>query len=957
MANSDKTPLWLDLRKEYIDDNFEKLRGYLCDCSTSAAKKDSFYDTTIKLLRARVEDLIASIANRPIYNEDDERKSTTFNATLLATYLLTDGDHNLALPAYVAFMGELRLLNPRFSEAIITAATERLRYEKVTAYGFNWKNLDKIGTELFAYNAAKLVKFDVPRKKPLVFTKFGTAYISADGLFLTHESATGAKKLFMSGANSLETGIGITLRSLSSEKLKQSYENQMPKVEEFIKDFIRQQDKVQNKESAPTAALKRYYDNDEAVVRVTRVDLKSGTIYVETTDPRYNKLSGPIVFEKASLVYYYTDTLYEFFCAGDYLKATISNAEQPTFNIEKQLIEFFVEDTKRAEEESDEFLALLIDERPKYFGWINEFGIAMHTQNAAGFSRGDFGILNGVTYGTGKYYGKIDAQVVKLSNEHFDEKTVRHDCIRAFAEDTPAPVYEETEVDTSELSPVIISLLMRQLLGYQRTLLKPTERFTVLANINVMAELVGDAVSSSYSRFARNYLMALVEFVAGNTVKDIQLTPDEDYKEATSTKVRMEVIDLLKQYGMKEDSKRLADAIQEYKDTMPMLSRLARLIQTANAMQDTLSGSALNVIKREIIKTLSIETENDADLEAASGTYLGIESGTQEFKTSIIFPSNNNMQPDEYAQNMNVLKGVCAFLNSTTGGVLYLGVNDQGYVTGVENDMKYLSQTSIDSYLRYIQDTAKKHFGIDTLPYLRIEPLYDNQVVAIHVDPHPYRVVELNNTAYLRVNAESREMPEGMRQQLIASKVFTKKNQAAAISLLQHACSQRKRVVLHNYASSNSGKVADRTVEAYDVRPEDGLAICYDCKKLECSVFKINRIGYVEILDSEPWSHTAVHKKIDVDVFHMSGTKPVAVSLQLDLMAKNLLIEEFPSAKDCIKPHKGDNNIWYFDTEVYQMEGIGRFYLGLANHIKILHAPELEQYVATFVKEFLSQAN
>ncbi|MBR2147628.1 MAG: WYL domain-containing protein, partial [Muribaculaceae bacterium] len=203
------------------------------------------------------------------------------------------------------------------------------------------------------------------------------------------------------------------------------------------------------------------------------------------------------------------------------------------------------------------------------------------------------------------------------------------------------------------------------------------------------------------------------------------------------------------------------------------------------------------------------------------------------------------------------------------------------------------------------------------------------------------------------VNAESREMPETMRQQLIASKVFTKKNQAAAISLLQHACSQRKRVVLHNYASSNSGKVADRTVEAYDVRPEDGLAICFDCKKLECSVFKINRIGYVEILDSEPWSHTAVHKKIDVDVFHMSGTKPVAVSLQLDLMAKNLLIEEFPSAKDCIKPHKGDNNIWYFDTQVYQMEGIGRFYLGLANHIKILQAPELEQYVATFVKENL----
>ncbi len=35
------------------------------------------------------------------------------------------------------------------------------------------------------------------------------------------------------------------------------------------------------------------------------------------------------------------------------------------------------------------------------------------------------------------------------------------------------------------------------------------------------------------------------------------------------------------------------------------------------------------------------------------------------------------------------------------------------------------------------------------------------------------------------------------------------------------------------------------------------------------------------------------------------------------------------------------------------MEGIGRFYLGLANHIKILQAPEQEHCVPTFVKENL----
>ena len=66
MKQTDKTPLWFDLRKVYIDDNFNKLRSYLCDCSTKPSKKDSFYNTTIELLRARAEDLITSIASRHI---------------------------------------------------------------------------------------------------------------------------------------------------------------------------------------------------------------------------------------------------------------------------------------------------------------------------------------------------------------------------------------------------------------------------------------------------------------------------------------------------------------------------------------------------------------------------------------------------------------------------------------------------------------------------------------------------------------------------------------------------------------------------------------------------------------------------------------------------------------------------------------------------------------------------
>ena len=658
------------------------------------------------------------------------------------------------------------------------------------------------------------------------------------------------------------------------------------------------------------------------------------------------------------MVYYYTDELFKYFHVGDYLTATVKNPFHGVFSIEKQLVAFFVEDTRQTmDTEGSYMLATVIDEQPKYCAWLTESGVAVRTEGSGKYHHGDFAFISIKEYGKGTFYGLMRGVVLEdLTedlNESFDEKAARHDCIRAFAESTTIPVYQRPEEDTSELSPILLRLLLRLLFEYQKSLLKPSDRFRYLACANVMAELVGDDLAASYISFARTYLRALIQFVNGENISTIKLEPDEEYKQAKSTLIRLSIIDLLKEYGRKENSEKLAEAISSFEETLPQLSRLARLIQTANSMQGTLSGSALNVIRREIIHTLSIETENDADLEADKGIYLGVESGTLEFKTSIVFPPDNNMQPDEFAQSMNVMKGICAFLNSTTGGTLYLGVNDQGYVVGIDNDMQYLKMQTIDSYMRYIQDIAKKYFGVDTLPYLRIEALYDNTVVGIHVEPHPYRVVELNGTAYLRVNAESRIMPEEMRQELIDRKVFTNKDRAAAVSRLQHACTQKRCVILHQYASNNGGTVSDRHVEAYDIKPEDGLVVCYDIIKKGVRIFSINRIGYVEILDNEPWRNTASHKAVKVDVFHMNGDTTTRISLQLDLMAKNLLVEEYPRAKEFITGHKGDENIWYFTTDVCRMEGIGRFYIGLAEHIRILEGDELKKYASEYANKFL----
>ena len=458
MATTEKTPLWLDLKKEYIDDNFSKLQTYLRETAEKNIK-DSFYTTTIELFRERISDLMRDISERPVFADEQERQQLSSNVSMLATYLLADGNHSLALPAYVAFMNCLRQMNPSLSDLIVRTVMQRIHHENVTSLGFTWKDLEKLGTELFVHNACKQARFDVPLAKPQMLTKYGTAMLTSEALMLTYENKADAKKLIKSGSNSLDTGIGITLRTATNQKLKKSLSNSVVDMDEFTKDFVISQARVQNK--PVQRQLRAYEEGDEVVVRVISID---HYVHVETVDPNYQKITGTIKYERQSLVYYYTDELFKYFHVGDYLTATVKNPFHGVFSIEKQLVAFFVEDTRQTMDTDESYmLATVIDEQPKYCAWLMESGVAVRTEGAGKYHHGDFAFISITEYGKGQYYGLLRGVVLEdltegLS-ETFDEKTARHDCIRAFAESTEIPVFQRPEEDTAELSPVLLRLL------------------------------------------------------------------------------------------------------------------------------------------------------------------------------------------------------------------------------------------------------------------------------------------------------------------------------------------------------------------------------------------------------------------------------------------------------------------------------------------------------------------
>lgn len=173
------------------------------------------------------------------------------------------------------------------------------------------------------------------------------------------------------------------------------------------------------------------------------------------------------------------------------------------------------------------------------------------------------------------------------------------------------------------------------------------------------------------------------------------------------------------------------------------------------------------------------------------------------------------------------------------------------------------------------------------------------------------------------------------------------KSNAACIQAIQNAMDEKKKVVLRNYASSNSGDVRDRVVEPFGFTNNHIEIWAYDTEKKDNRLFKIPRIEWVDILN-EDWEFEAEHHRKNIDTFHMAyDGEGTPVILELTLRAKNLLLEEFPLAESCVRK-EGDK--WIFEGHVGPMNGVGRFCIGLAGDVRVVNSPELESYIEGYIE-------
>lgn len=178
----------------------------------------------------------------------------------------------------------------------------------------------------------------------------------------------------------------------------------------------------------------------------------------------------------------------------------------------------------------------------------------------------------------------------------------------------------------------------------------------------------------------------------------------------------------------------------------------------------------------------------------------------------------------------------------------------------------------------------------------------------------------------------------------------SRKESSESIEKLGVAIREKKKVILKSYESSHSNGVRDRYIEPFEFTTNCIDIWGYDIEKQENRVFKISRIGTVKIMEDD-WTNEDKHQKSITDCFRISSFEQKPIKLELSMMAKNLLLEEYPLAEKDLRK-EGDK--WILETMVSGMEGVGRFVIGLAHEINIVDSPALENHIRDFASNYLS---
>ena len=994
MKDSSQPVFWLDVRKEYIIQNFDKMLSYLEKYNYSKDAENGDFDKTFVCLKEFVDEIFSETKDSnlcrvlPYKDLDDDMIVKIVAAYLLVCQKIGKSDvHTLSLLA-----NRLLLMNIANTKEMVDNF-RKLQFKcllgyKVISYGFSWSEIKKGNSDfninIFCYALSNTEFAEVENNDVLYFENKGVAVLQAEEMTLAPMNYDEYKKSDVHKLFDVCENTNVCVDKKDKTKIED-----FAKLVEVNKNLMCQQNNIK---PSLKKNLKTYdvTDNQNTVhVEVLKVGI---FVYARTIDPSYNIIEG-YVYIPTNIYDITAEEIKSRIKVGDILKVNFQENANTPFYITDTIQDYYEE---TAEESSFvRMSAMFYCDYKIGRRWITENGLYVNIRDEKNNDIIESAVANGKTISVsiknstydnnGNFVINGEYELYSLNNKEDVNpldfiSNAKRSIIEGYLNWSRMDYYPQEDTDKSVKIDDARRMLPLAYIFYKIAnvyCVSTEQRFKNLMVARMMLQMCDAPEDLMFINHEISYVYNIVRFAQGDNPKELILTHDECLEGNKDVEYKEDVIKVISDYH--ENKSYVIECSDD-----DMVEKLRDLVDASNILNNKISGQELNRIKKNIAATLGVgdmfkNNENDA-------TYYGEENDSLEFKSSIVFPpvnkrNNQNVPSELTRQKWEILKAVCGFLNSMSGGEIILGVRDDGYSCGLKDDIEYLykngkiAEQSMDKFMLYVKYAVDSAFcddcGIASEPkdvtharvrYIAERNKEDNDVLHIQVSPYEYGVVEFKDknllpegmsSSYQRSSNTTAALTAETKRQLRDKKLSERADaDTQKIIDLQKAKKNRKMVTLKGYVSRSGKK--DRNVEPYKILLDRKAVICYDVDKKKPREYKITRFEEVVITNKNWKNYREKYENLHVDLFDMleGDETPVNIVLKLGSLPYNLLLEECNGAEQYIRKNTDEDNKdypWILDTEIYNICGIGRFYIGLAYYIKIEKGEELKAYVRDYI--------
>ena len=441
--------------------------------------------------------------------------------------------------------------------------------------------------------------------------------------------------------------------------------------------------------------------------------------------------------------------------------------EKPTYIFDAvSYIDNFIKDQVSFGEESN-CTILFYDSKNNIYCGVTEYGYGIFMERTEEFS--DIQVCDTVKVRVTDYSraNAIQGEIFEVGTEEVDIKAAAENVLHDYAD---YQVYEETTEELEEEAMSVSEDLFE--LDYMKEIINifdhkavletdNTRAYAFLSIAHILSKMIDDQAMMQYLEQRLHFLCILEDYGENGKVNDEELellgNDNGDMVEKFPLlKQRLSEMRIVNCFGQQEKNPYLWSMVNEH-ESGHILSKLSRLMLSYNMAE----GFGLQEHQKNIIT--KIKSLLNVNVELPQIYSFGEEDQLTEFKTSIVFPPNNNMREDINQQTFNIMKVICGMANSY-GGTLYLGVYDTGTAKGLTDDLDYFNGSK-DKFDLHVRNNIRNTLGNTVNASIVIEhpEAGKHWIYAIKVAASKTPVMlKLDNKFYLRegTSTYSIEMPE-----------------------------------------------------------------------------------------------------------------------------------------------------------------------------------------------------